>query len=171
MKNLIALFLLCSFSFSTFAQFDEKQVDKKAMEKKQLPVKKISEEAVQSKATINFENDIHDFGDIDEGPKVNYSFAFTNSGTEPLILSNVKASCGCTVPTWPREPIMPGAQGVIEVTYNTERRPGNFNKAITITSNAQTPTKVIYIKGNVKAHVEEETLPVKEKSILTPDGM
>ena len=120
-------------------------------------------------ALISFEKQSFDFGELQEGPKVNTDFIFTNIGTEPLILSNVKASCGCTVPSWPKEPVMPGESSNISVTYNTANRSGNFNKAITITSNAADgPSKVIYIKGKVIKGLEEETSPVKQPSMLSP---
>ncbi len=78
-------------------------------------------------------------------------FKFKNTGKEPLILTNVKASCGCTTPQWPREPIMPGQEASIKAVYNSKGRPGNFNKSITVTSNdSEAPTQVLYISGMVK---------------------
>jgi len=107
-------------------------------------------EANPNAAEFRFDNERHDFGEIDEGPKVTHEFSFTNVGKEPLIITNARASCGCTVPKWPKEPILPGQSSSIKVEYNTKGRPNSFNKAITITSNAQSRTKVIYIKGFVK---------------------
>lgn len=91
----------------------------------------------------------HDYGTIEQGANGNCEFTFTNKGKEPLVLSNVKASCGCTVPQWTREPIEPGKTGVINVRYNTSLV-GNFNKSITVTSNAANSTVLLRIKGNVK---------------------
>lgn len=117
-----------------------------------------------TKPIFQFDKETHDFGEIDEGPKYDHLFSFTNVGKEPLIITNVKASCGCTTPEWPKEPVMPGETSEIKVIYNTKGRLNNFNKAITITSNAITPTKRLYIKGKVlKAEPE---MPVKEKSLI-----
>lgn len=113
---------------------------------------------------ITFEKTEHDFGKINEGDgRVTTIFTFKNEGMEPLILSNVKASCGCTTPKWPREPIEPGQTGEITVTYNPNGRPGSFTKQVTITSNATEPTKVIRIKGQVipKAAKPVDNYPVK----------
>jgi hypothetical protein len=125
----------------------------------------------QGGAKISFSNTTHDFGTLEEGPQAATEFVFKNEGTEPLILENVKASCGCTVPAWPKEPILPGETGSIKVNYNTSRRPGQFTKSITITSNADESTKVIYIKGNVVPAAEEETMPIKQPAnMLAPAG-
>jgi len=106
---------------------------------------------------IVFEETNHDFGTVTEGELATHEFNFTNKGKEPLILTNVKASCGCTTPQWPREPILPGQKGVIKAIYNSKGRPGAFTKSITITSNAKTPTKVVYIKGKVEKAVPANT--------------
>lgn len=98
---------------------------------------------------ISFEFETYDFGDINEGDDASVDFVFKNTGTEKLILTDVKASCGCTTPFWSKEPVMPGETGKITAKYNTQGRPGNFNKAITITSNAGADGKRIFIKGNV----------------------
>lgn len=106
---------------------------------------------VKSGAALEFENETHDYGTVDYAGDGTCEFKFTNTGTAPLIISNAKGSCGCTVPQWPRDPIMPGASAAIKVKYDT-KRPGAINKSVTITSNAtNSPTKVIRIKGNVKA--------------------
>lgn len=99
---------------------------------------------------ITFNETTHDFGKINEADgKVTTVFEFTNEGMIPLVLTNVRASCGCTTPKWTREPIEPGQKGQITVTYNPNGRPGRFNKSITITSNASEPTCRLYIKGEV----------------------
>lgn len=103
---------------------------------------------------FSFEQTEHDFGNLPEGPKAGYSFKFTNVGAEPLVISHVQASCGCTQPTWSKEPVAPGKVGEIFVEYNTQGRPGPFSKAITITSNATEPSKVIFIKGKVEPVVQ-----------------
>ncbi len=109
---------------------------------------------------ITFETEEHDYGTITQGGNGTYEFVFTNTGKEPLIITSSKGSCGCTVPSWPNEPIAPGASEVIKVKYDTKRL-GAFNKSVTITSNAATPTKVIKIKGKVVAE-SGDTTPVKQ---------
>lgn len=92
----------------------------------------------------------HNYGQIQKGGDGNCAFTFTNEGTEPLILSNVRASCGCTTPSWTKEPVMPGQTGTIKVKYNTNNV-GGFTKTITVTSNAvNNPRVVLKIKGNVQ---------------------
>lgn len=99
---------------------------------------------------ITFEKTEHDFGKINEADgRVSTVFEFKNEGMAPLVLSNVRASCGCTTPTWTKEPIEPGQTGSITVTYNPNGRPGKFQKTVTITSNATDATKRVYIKGEV----------------------
>ncbi len=111
----------------------------------------------------------HSFGEVTEGEKARHEFHFTNDGKEPLILTNVKASCGCTTPEWPREPIMPGQRAKVTAVYNSKGRPGRFNKSITITSNDVTqPTRVVYIDGTV---IKPPTVVPgeKEKSMMSAD--
>ena len=111
---------------------------------------------------ISFEKEIHDFGTFEQHGNGTYEFKFTNTGDAPLIISNSKGSCGCTVPVWPKEPIAPGASNVIKVKYDT-KRVGAFNKSVTITSNAKTDaTKVIRIKGKTLAVDGAATTPVKK---------
>ena len=98
---------------------------------------------------ITFEESTHDFGDITQGEKVVHTFAFENSGDEPLIITNVKVTCGCTVPEWPREPIPPGIQSSITVQFNSTGKKGRQNKVITIVSNAISPLNQVTITTNV----------------------
>lgn len=92
-----------------------------------------------------------DYGTIAQNADGNRKFEFTNNGSKPLVITNATGSCGCTVPTFPKEPILPGAKGVIGVKYATDRV-GAFTKTVTITSNAEgNPSKVLTIKGNVLA--------------------
>jgi Protein of unknown function (DUF1573) len=90
-----------------------------------------------------------DYGTIEKGSEPLRKFEFTNTGTEPLIIKNAKGSCGCTVPTYPKEPIMPGETNVIEVRYDTNRI-GAINKTVTLTTNEAVDTKTLTIKGEVK---------------------
>lgn len=99
--------------------------------------------------TMVFEKEVHDFGDITEGEKVSYSFKFTNTGKTDLVISSAQASCGCTVPNYSKDPIAPGDEGTIDVTFNSENRPGKVDKKITIMANTVPNTVVIKITGNV----------------------
>lgn len=88
-------------------------------------------------AVITFEKKTHDFGDINQGDKVEETFHFTNTGTEPLIITNVEVTCGCTTPKgWPRDPIPPGGKGEITVAFNSAGKSGRQNKVVTVVSNA-----------------------------------
>jgi len=101
-------------------------------------------------AIIQVNKNIHDYGIVEYAGNGVCEFVITNTGNEPLVISSAKASCGCTVPSYPKEPIAPGASAVITVKYDT-KRPGSINKNIKITSNAVNETeKVIHIKGQVQ---------------------
>ncbi len=98
--------------------------------------------------SIVFEKTVHDYGTITQGSDGNCEFKFTNKGKGPLILNNVKTSCGCTVPEWPNAPIPPGKTGIIKVKYDTNRL-GAFSKTVTVNSNAKNSLVTITIKGNI----------------------
>lgn len=98
---------------------------------------------------ITFATSSHDFGDIQQGDKVNYVFEFENTGTEPLILSNVLTTCGCTATSWPREPLAPGDAGEIAVSFNSAGKMGKQNKVVTIVSNAVNAQERVKIITNV----------------------
>ena len=105
---------------------------------------------------IQFVSLVHDYGTIEKGADGRCAFTFTNTGNEPLVLSNVRASCGCTTPSWTQKPVMPGQQGTIDVKYNTNNV-GGFTKTITVTSNAvNNPRVQLKIKGNVTKPAEKE---------------
>jgi len=109
---------------------------------------------------IKFNNLIHDYGTIYQGADGSCEFRFTNEVDDPLIISAVRSSCGCTIPRYPKDPILPGQTNVIKVTYDTKRM-GTISKNITVTSNASDPTIVLSIKGNV-IQKPNEILPEKE---------
>lgn len=101
---------------------------------------------------IKFETTSHSFGKIREiDGAAECIFRFKNSGNEALIIQNVKASCGCTVPEWPKEPISPGDTGIIKAIFNTNNRPGGFNKSITVVANTEPSTHVLTFSGFVIA--------------------
>ncbi len=111
---------------------------------------------------FKFEKEIINYGNIAKGADGERTFVFTNIGNEPLIITKVQSTCGCTIPKKPEEPILPGKKGEIKVSYNTKRT-GGFSKSISIYSNAKTPRKVVKIKGFVTNGVSLE----KEKSLLS----
>ncbi len=134
MKKLLSLSFLAIFSLSmVFAQTNP------------------SSETVSiddQSAVIKFDETSHDYGTIEQNANGKYDFVFKNEGNVPLVLSNVRSSCGCTIPQWPREPIAPGATSTIEVKYDT-RRIGTFSKSITVTSNGSETPILLRIKGKV----------------------
>jgi hypothetical protein len=118
-----------------------------------------SQQDKTTKPHIKFEVTNHDFGKIQQNGNGKFSFKFTNTGKEPLIIQNVRSSCGCTVASRPNAPILPGESSEISVRYDT-RRLGVFHKNITVSSNADNASVVLYIKGEIKAKPKEE-VPVK----------
>jgi hypothetical protein len=109
---------------------------------------------------ITFDKVLHDYGTILQNSDGTCEFNFDNDGKEPLILSRPKSSCGCTVPTWPKQPILPGKADVIKVTYSTNRV-GPFNKTVTVYSNASNSPIKLQIKGKV-VKAPTEVMPEKE---------
>jgi hypothetical protein len=103
---------------------------------------------VLAQPAIKVSEENHDFGEIIEGKMASHEFQVTNTGNQPLIISNVQPSCGCTSPHWTKEAIMPGKIGTVKATYNSSGRPGIFNKSLTIISNTGSP-KILHIKGSV----------------------
>ncbi len=106
-----------------------------------------------------FEDESHNFGAIKEGIVAEYTFKFKNDGNQPLILKDVRPSCGCTTPEWSKEPVQPGKSGIIVVKFNSAGRPGKFNKSITITSNITDDTKILFISGTVIPSTDNTTDP------------
>jgi hypothetical protein len=117
------------------------------------------QEANTNAPQIAFTQETIDYGNIKKDANGEREFVFKNTGKEPLIITNCVGSCGCTVPQWPKTPIAPGEKAAIKVKYDT-RRVGRFQKTVTVTSNAGTPTKVLTIKGNVEDVPAEATTPV-----------
>ena len=105
----------------------------------------------QSKADIKFEEMSYDFGTFSESsPIVTHEFTFTNVGDAPLVIHQAVASCGCTVPEYTQEPVLPGETGTIKVTYNgTGRYPGHFKKSVTVRTNGKTELLRLYVEGNM----------------------
>lgn len=152
MKKLI---IACSIAVlsvtATFAQTKETKINSTQVT------------ASQDGPKIEFKEEIIDYGKIENGADGYREFTFTNTGSEPLIITNAKGSCGCTVPTAPlNKPIAPGKSEVVKVHYDT-KRPGKFSKSVTLTSNAvNAPTKVIRIKGEVGPRPTPTTTQAKK---------
>ena len=139
MKNILSLLFISFFSLSINAQ--------------------------DKVAKIEFESETIDYGTIEKGSDGVRVFKFRNTGDAPLIVSNVKSSCGCTVPKKPTEPILPGENGEIEVKYDTNRV-NPIRKTITVTSNAETQTVALKIKGTVIDSSKSSVIVDKNKSML-----
>ena len=122
--------------------------------------------AQDKEAKIEFKAETIDYGTIEKGADGVRIFEFTNTGEAPLIISKVKSSCGCTVPSWPKEPIAPGATAEIQVKYDTNRV-NPIRKTITVTSNAKRPTIALKIKGLVVEANKSSVLEKKgKKSVI-----
>lgn len=146
MKRLLPLFalLLLSVTFVS-AQTDTPSNENQVEEQKAYPV-------------MEFESTTVDYGVIEQDSDPYRYFKFTNTGDAPLVITNAKGSCGCTVPTWPKEAIAPGETGEIKVRYATNRL-NKFTKSITLTTNEENPTRKLTIKGEVLPKPTEEAIP------------
>jgi len=124
-----------------------------------------TQEAPKSGAAIAFTEVVHDFGNIEVGTKAETRFEFTNTGTEPLVLSKVQPSCGCTASDYTKTPVEPGQKGYVSALYKNTSSANHFEKSISVYSNAgATPTIRLTIKGNV---VDKPAAPVQEKSAIS----
>ncbi|REJ82514.1 MAG: DUF1573 domain-containing protein [Bacteroidetes bacterium] len=103
----------------------------------------------KNQAEFKFDNEEHNFGTIIQGESTTHEFKFTNTGNEPLIITKAEGTCGCTVPLFPKEPIMKGQTGVIKVTFNSSGKMGLQDKTVTITSNAKQNPMVLHMKGTI----------------------
>lgn len=153
MKNFLTLLSLVLFSAVLYAQ--------NAPAIQTTPVK-------SGGPHLEWESTVIDYGEIKKGGDPLRKAVFTNTGTEPLIIKSARGSCGCTVPTWPKEPIMPGEKGVIEIRYDTQRV-GPINKTVSVSTNESDEETRVTIKGNISAE-EDQTLPKTGGNILSPKG-
>jgi hypothetical protein len=116
---------------------------------------------VSQMAEITFENAEFDFGTINEGEKVSHTYYFTNTSDVPLVIQNAAASCGCTVPEWPREPIPPGGSGQIEVAFDSNGKPDAQNRTVSIVANTDPSITYLRIKGMVIPKATQAMGPVR----------
>ncbi len=143
MKKIVLLTMLVVFGV-TFTNAQTKSKSAKAAKSAKVAIPKVEG------AGMLFESETIDYGTIAHKANGEREFVFVNNGNKPLIITGASGSCGCTVPTYPKEPIMPGAKGVIGVKYDTNRGGQPFNKTVTVKSNAvQGDSKILTIKGTV----------------------
>lgn len=109
--------------------------------------------------SVDFEETTFDFGTIIEGEKIAHTYTFTNAGDEPLVISDAKGSCGCTIPAWPREPIAPGETASITVEFNSKGKRGKRNQKVTLTANTNPPQTFIYLTGQIEPRDAEIEIP------------
>jgi hypothetical protein len=153
MFRLQLIFLLLIFTFS-FCNDVSKKNENKNVERISVDLVNNPSTAKETKdmyliAKIQFNNLSHDFGLIKQGELLTHKFVFINSGEKDLIISNAKASCGCTVPNWPKEPIAPNEKKEIEVTFNSAGRSGKQSKTVTLVSNTVPNTTVLTITADI----------------------
>lgn len=153
MKKIILLsFALAAFSMVAVAQTAE-------------PIKVLPLEQKEGGPIMTLESNTVDYGTIKQHGEPLRTVKFTNTGTEPLVIKNARGSCGCTVPTWPKEPILPGAEAEIEIRYATNRL-GKINKTVKITTNEGGDPHVIKVVGKILKPEEDESVPASAPSIL-----
>jgi len=138
-KSLVLAFVLLS-GFTSFAQ--DKKLDNIG-------------NANTNQANFKFNEEEYNFGTIKQGESVTHEFQFTNTGSEPLIINKAEGSCGCTVPTYPQQPILKGQTAVIKVTFNSTGKLGIQDKTVTLTSNAIQNPLILHIKGTVEKPIEQ----------------
>ena len=161
----IVFFTMIAFLFASVslqAQDTSKKPQNDTKKEQSAPKKEKKSKA--KVAEITFESLEHDYGSIYKGDNGECEFIFKNTGKAPLQITNARASCGCTVPSWPREPIAPGKKSVIKVKYDTNRL-GTINKSITVTSNAVNNSVVLHIKGSI-SEKPAESVPAQEAPMM-----
>ncbi len=146
MNKFFALLFISAFIFSCNARDENK-----------TRIETLSMQDSLAQTSVLFMDSVFDFGTITEGDNVEFSFRFKNTGSKPLIVTNTSASCGCTVPERPEEPIMPGKEGFIKVKFNSSRREGEMHKQVTVVSNANPAFPKLVLKGIVKPKEKSNT--------------
>lgn len=120
--------------------------------------------------TMTFEETTFNFGEIDEGERIQNVFSFTNTGDAPLMITNARGSCGCTVPEWPKAPIMPGESSYLIVEFNSKNKKGLQNKRVTLTANTNPAQSFLLIKGEIindkEEHEPHESFTYKEGQVM-----
>lgn len=151
-KTILSIVILFCFASMSIAQHNHNETQQQTVTPAPAPNPNAPE--------ITFEETSHDFATLQKGDECSHEFKFKNTGKEPLILANCQASCGCTTPSCPKEPIAPGASGIVKVKYDSNRV-GVFTKTVTVTSNAKNSSVTLSIKGKVEGPAQEEAFPGK----------
>ena len=142
------LIILISASFFTACK-DTGNITSKINKDNLVKAKSRDLEIKKGTALISFDKKEYNFGTVNEGDIVETTYLATNSGKTDLVITDAKASCGCTVPVWPKEPIKPGKTGEIKVKFNTSGKPNRQQKTITLTTNTESGREVLILKGSV----------------------
>ena len=159
MSKFITLLLVCFVAVGLNAQIKPTKLTHPDAKKEVNPNGPIME----------FDSKTVDYGTIEQHGEPLRTVSFTNTGKEPLVIKNCKGSCGCTVPVWPKEPIMPGETGEIEIRYATNRL-GKINKTVKVTTNEGTDPHVLKVIGEVLKAEEEESVPKAQPNMLGGSG-
>lgn len=140
--------LCCLISVMISCQQNETDIPSKAESGKPISTEPVQQD--ENGPVIKFEKSEYNFGVVTEGDTVKYDFKFTNVGKKELLIANAAASCGCTVPSFPKEAIKPGESGVIKVMFNSKGKEGAIDKTVTITANTQPQQTMVKIIGKVE---------------------
>lgn len=157
-----SFFVACSGEKSTEASTDETNANAEITNTvtddastANVSTETATEEVAANLAVIEFEETVHDFGNIKEGEKVEHIFKFKNTGDVPLILTGVQPSCGCTASDYTKDPVAPGAEGTISLTFDSKGKPGPVNKTATVKANIAGGQTLISFKGNVEGEASQ----------------
>ncbi len=163
MKKLIVTLSVALLATAAFAQNPQPVKQAPVAPQVATPQQPVTAPVKNADESMKFVVEDHDFGTVPEGPSVSFDYEFKNICKEPITLTNVQASCGCTIPTWSRDPILPKKTSKITATFSTQGRPGPFTKQITVTSNVG--TKVIKFHGTVEP-APKNSVPANDNSIM-----
>jgi hypothetical protein len=148
MKRVIGILALVVF-FSTVVSCNNGNAAAKVKQENVTQANQRDKEISQGAPEIAFDKEVYDFGTVEEGFVVETSFKVTNTGKSDLVITDAKATCGCTVPTWPKDPIKPGATAEIQVKFNTAGKPNKQSKTVTLTTNTSKGQEQVKVTGMV----------------------
>ena len=162
-KAILSLGIVCIGAFAAQAQGGHADAPLKAVAATPAPAPDGKTTAMHPEDMV-FTTETHDFGVVPEGPNAEYEFEFKNTGKEPIVIQQVHASCGCTTPSYSKDPVLPGKTGKVKASYSTQGRPNAFTKTITVMSNVG--VKTLTIKGSVEK-APESSVPQSASMIKT----
>ncbi len=163
-KYAFALGLMTLAIAPAFAQNGKKAAQNLPAVATQTTVAPVTSATKLTPENLAFKEDVHDFGNVQEGGNADFDFVFTNTGKEPIIIERAQPACGCTASEWTKEPILPGKSGFVRASYHTQGRPGPFTKTVTVLSNAG--AKVLTFRGEVEK-VPGTSVPEQQSIIKT----